>query len=126
VVQRIGLYLFLCVGQYACRRHNLEMGESAKSIFPHLCAPDIIPWIGIEEQVPREGAYLYLCFVILICLFENVFSVEYVVRLSNLNSVTNWVYNLYLDNVKGFAWILLYKGWNTPEMSLLIQFISSC
>ena len=48
MVQRIGLYLFLCAGQYACRRDELEMGESAKSILPHLCAPNIIPWIGRE------------------------------------------------------------------------------
>jgi len=26
--------------------------------------------------------------------------------------------------MKGFAWVLLYKGWDTPEVSSLIQFIS--
>jgi len=36
------------------------MGESAKSILPHLYAPDITTRIGIEEQVPREGLSIAL------------------------------------------------------------------
>jgi len=28
--------------------------------------------------------------------------------------------------MKDFAWVLLYKGWDTLEVSSLIQFISCC